>query len=213
MIGLIRTVFFAIIVRPLLLIILGLHVRYNYRLPKKGPAVLVANHNSHLDALALICLFPLSLLKTIRPIAAQDYFFRNAFLKWFALNVMGIIPIDRKSKSIRKNPFSGINESLNNNEIIILFPEGSRGSPEDLGEFKSGIAHLAKQNPEVPVIPVFMHGLGKVLPKGEALLVPFFIDIFIGESLFWNSNKESFMESLTTNMSDLAEEGNFPPWI
>ena len=79
--------------------------------------------------------------------------------------------------------------------------------------FKSGIAHLAKQNPEVPVIPVFMHGLGKVLPKGEALLVPFFIDIFIGESLFWNSNKESFMESLTTNMSDLAEEGNFPPWL
>ena len=60
---------------------------------------------------------------------------------------------------------------------------------------------------------MFMHGLGKVLPKGEALLVPFFIDIFIGESLFWNSNKESFMESLTTNMSDLAEEGNFPPWL
>ena len=107
-------------------------------------------------------------------------------LKWFALNIMGIIPLDRKMRSKKKNPLSDINESLSKNEIVILFPEGSRGSPECLGDFKAGIAHLAKQNPEVPVIPVFMHGLGKVLPKGEALLVPFFIDLFIGKPLFWS---------------------------
>ncbi len=210
--GALRILFFAILVRPLLIIILGLHVRHKNRLPKKGPAVIVANHNSHLDALALICLFPLRLLLRIRPVAAQDYFYRNPLLKWFALNIMGIIPLDRKMRSKKKNPLSDMNESLSKNEIVILFPEGSRGSPERLGDFKAGIAHLAKQNPEVPVIPVFMHGLGKVLPKGEALLVPFFIDLFIGEPLFWNSDKISYMESLTSTMTSLAEEGNFPSW-
>lgn len=125
---------------------------------------------------------------------------------------MGIIPLDRKMRSKKKNPLSDINESLSKNEIVILFPEGSRGSPECLGDFKAGIAHLAKQNPEVPVIPVFMHGLGKVLPKGEALLVPFFIDLFIGKPLFWSSDKISYMESLTSTMTSLAEEGSFPSW-
>ena len=210
--GALRILFFAIFVRPLLIIILGLHVRHKSRLPKKGPAVIVANHNSHLDALALICLFPLRLLLSIKPVAAQDYFYRNPLLKWFALNIMGIIPLDRKMRSKKKNPLSDINESLSKNEIVILFPEGSRGSPECLGDFKAGIAHIAKQNPEVPVIPVFMHRLGKVLPKGEALLVPFFIDLFIGEPLFWSSDKISYMESLTSTMTSLAAEGSFPSW-
>ena len=174
--------------------------------------MLVANHNSHLDAVALISLFPLRMLPKLRPVAAQDYFFRNPFLKWFALRIMGIIPLDREVKTKRKHPLASINEALDRGEIVIVFPEGSRGDPEQLGDFKAGIAHIAKKNPKAPLIPIYMHGLGKVLPKGEALLVPFFLDVFIGEQIQWRDNKKAFMEELSDHMTALAKEGNFSPW-
>ena len=207
-----RLLFFALFVRPIMLVVLGLNVRRRERLPAKGPAVLVANHNSHLDAVTLMSLFPLRMLLKLRPVAAQDYFFRNPLLKWFALRIMGILPLDREVKSKRKHPLAGINEALDRGEIVIVFPEGSRGAPEQLGDFKAGIAHIAKKSPEAPVIPIYMHGLGKVLPKGEALLVPFFLDIFIGEPIPWEGNKTEFMEHMTNQMTALAEEGKFSPW-
>jgi 1-acyl-sn-glycerol-3-phosphate acyltransferase len=207
-----RLLFFALFVRPIMLIFLGLNVRRREGLPAKGPAVLVANHNSHLDAVTLMSLFPLRMLPKLRPVAAQDYFFRNPLLKWFALHIMGIIPLDREVKSKRKHPLAGINEALDRGEIVIVFPEGSRGAPEQLGDFKAGIAHIAKKSPEAPIIPIFMHGLGKVLPKGEALLIPFFLDVFIGEPIPWEGNKTEFMEHMTNQMTALAEEGNFSPW-
>jgi 1-acyl-sn-glycerol-3-phosphate acyltransferase len=207
-----RWLFFALFVRPIMLVVLGLNVRRREQLPTQGPAVLVANHNSHLDAVTLMTLFPLRMLPKLRPVAAQDYFFRNPLLKWFALHIMGILPLDRKVKSKRTHPLAGINEAIDQGDIVIVFPEGSRGDPEQLGDFKAGIAHIAKKNPEAPVIPIFMHGLGKALPKGETLLVPFFLDIFVGEPIEWDNDKEAFMDKLSTRMRTLAKEGNFSPW-
>jgi|TARA_Y100000588_G_scaffold186420_2_gene200332 1-acyl-sn-glycerol-3-phosphate acyltransferase len=207
-----RWLFFAFFMRPIMLIVLGMNVRRRELLPTKGPAVLVANHNSHLDAVTLMSIFPLRMLPILRPVAAQDYFFRNPLLKWFALHIIGILPLDRKVKSKRTHPLAGINDSLDEGDVVIVFPEGSRGTPEELGDFKAGIAHVAKKNPEVPVIPIFMHGLGKALPKGEALLVPFFLDLFVGEPIQWKDDKKAFMEELSARMTSLAEEGNFSSW-
>ncbi|WP_321532366.1 lysophospholipid acyltransferase family protein [uncultured Desulfuromonas sp.] len=207
-----RFLFFAVVVKVLVSLVLGLNVRHRDRLPKQGPAILVANHNSHLDTLVLISLLPLSLLPRIRPVAALDYFLRNKYLAWFAQRIIGILPLARKDFVRGEDPFAAIKKALADDNILILFPEGTRGEPERLDKFKSGIARIAESAPEVPIIPVYLHGLGKALPKGEALLVPFFCDVFVSEVLSWEGNRARFVEELEAAMADLASEGCFAPW-
>jgi 1-acyl-sn-glycerol-3-phosphate acyltransferase len=207
-----RLLFFLLVVRPVVFIALGLNVRHRRRLPSSGPAIVVANHNSHLDTFVLMSLFPLKVLAQVHPVGARDYFFRNRWIAWFSRHLVGIIPLDRQIKSAKEHPLRPIAEALERGEIVIVFPEGSRGEPERLAEFKTGIAHLAERHPEIPIFPIYLHGLGKALPRGEALLVPFFCDVFIGEPIQWPGDRQAFMQKLAANMTALAGEGNFSPW-
>jgi len=207
-----RYLFYRVFVRLIVLIVLGLNVRNREKLPKNGPAIIVANHNSHLDTMVLMSLLPSHLLPITKPVAAADYFLRNKFIAWFALDIVGILPISRKRESRDDDPLERINESLNKGEILVFFPEGSRGEPEQLSSFKGGIAKLAQTNKQIPVIPVLLHGLGKALPKGEALLVPFFCDVFVGDPLFGNEDRKRFMQELEISMKSLAAEGQFQAW-
>ncbi|MFD1406980.1 lysophospholipid acyltransferase family protein [Kroppenstedtia eburnea] len=209
---LLRWLFSLLIVRPLTLIVLGIHIRHRERLPEKGPAILVANHNSHLDTLVMMTLFPLRMLNRIRPVAAADYFLKNRWLAWFSLNIMHIIPLRRKGGQKSRDLFQGITTALTRGDLVILYPEGSRGEPERLQRYKSGIYHLARECPAVPIYPIFMHGLGKALPKGDPILVPFFCDVFVGEPFRWQEDRHAFMEELNLRMAELAGEGDFAPW-
>ncbi len=209
--SLLRWLFFAVIARFLVLIVLGLNVRGRERLPGDGPAIIVANHNSHLDTLVLMTLLPLRLLPDIHPVAAMDYFLRNPWLAWFATRIIGILPL-RRGVQRGENPLAGCEEALARGQLLILFPEGTRGEPEQLSGFKAGVARLAAAHPEVPVIPVYLHGLGKALPRGEGLLVPFFCDVFVGEALHGGPDRRDFMRRLQQQMDELAAQGSFPPW-
>jgi 1-acyl-sn-glycerol-3-phosphate acyltransferase len=209
---LLRLLFFGVVVRAVTRIVLGLNVRHGGRLPANGPAIIAANHNSHLDTLVLMSLLPLRLLPKVRPVAAADYFLRNPVLAWFATRIIGIVPIARRSGSPAQDPLTPVLESLDQGEILIFFPEGTRGEPERLKEFKGGLARLKEQRPFVPVTPVFLHGVGKALPKGEAILVPFFVDVFVGEPVEWTGDRETYRELLRSAIESLADEGEFPAW-
>lgn len=142
----------------------------------------------------------------------MDYFFRSRPLAWLATRIIGILPIKRQRSTPDEDLLAPVAQALERGEILIFFPEGSRGEPERLAEFKSGLARLAERFPQVPVTPLFMHGLGKALPKGEWVLVPFFVDVFVGEPLSWNGDRKTYMESFRQTIETLAAEGHFPPW-
>jgi len=212
MIKLLRILFFALIVRPGMLIAVGLNVRHEDRLPQSGPAVIAANHNSHLDTLALMAMYPLKMLPRLRPVAAADYFLGNRALAWFAINIIGIIPIDRDARSKGVDPLTPCEEALDNGDILIIYPEGTRGEAEKMSEFKKGIAHLAMRCEDATFHPVFMHGMGKVLPRGDWLPVPFFCDVFVGKKMPEFKSIDTYMATFTKRIEVLAREGDFPPW-
>ncbi|WP_035785081.1 lysophospholipid acyltransferase family protein [Jeotgalicoccus psychrophilus] len=207
-----KNILFALLVRPVILFILGLNIRRKHKLPDKGPCVIIANHNSHLDTLVLMSLFRGKSFAKVRPVAAGDYFMKNKFLAFFSTKVMNIIPIERKMTRDFRGMFKPVLEALDDDGIIILFPEGSRGEAEQLSKYKSGIYYLMREKPEVPIVPLFIHGLGKALPKGSFVFVPFFVDIFVGDIFFYTDNRNDFMVEMNERMDALQKEGQFSEW-
>ncbi len=206
-----KILFFAVIVKPLVLFLLGLNVRGRQHLPSNGGAIIAANHNSHLDTLVLMSLYPLSEIHRIRPVAAADYFFKNRYLAWFSKNCIGIIALKREGFQRPEQLFAECHQALDNNEILIIFPEGSRGKPEQIGKIKKGLYYLHQQRQEktehntpTPIIPVILRGLGNALPKGEALFVPFNCDVIIGNPLPVATDSTTFLDNLQNNYQQLS---------
>lgn len=202
---LLKILFFGILVRPLVLLLLGLHIVNRKALPLNGPAVIAANHNSHLDTLVLMSLFPLSTIHRVRPVAAADYFLRNRPLAWFTLNILGIIPLQRQGNRNMDKVFTQCHQALDQNEILLIFPEGTRGRPEQMGKIKKGLFYLLKDRTDTKITPVIMQGLGQALPRGEALFVPFNCDVVIGEPLLPQNSSKEFTQHLATVYRELAQ--------
>ncbi len=201
-----KLIFFILIVKPVVLILLGLNVRGWQHMPKQGPAVIVANHNSHLDTLVIMCLFPLSMLHKVRPVAAADYFLKPGFMSWFSLRCCGILPLDRTGNTAREELFTGCEAALDDGDILIIFPEGSRGDPENLSQLRKGVYYLVNEREDTPVIPVVTHGLGRALPRGEALLVPFNCDVVLGEPIHHFDNADQFVTQVTDEFEQLLSQ-------
>ncbi|AKJ41851.1 lysophospholipid acyltransferase family protein [Pragia fontium] len=200
---LLRLLFVILVAYPVVLAWLGVSVVNRKRLPHKGPAIIIANHNSHLDLLTLLTLFPLSMVHNVQPAAAADYFLKNRFLAWFATRVVGIIPVIRGGNAQQNDPLAGCAQALQQGKILILFPEGTRGEPERLSEFKSGLWFLCQKFPDVPVMPVFMHGLGRAMGKGQWIPVPFFIDVHVDEPVYCRSDKTAFISDIQQRFESL----------
>ena len=201
-------------IRFVLRLVLGVEVNHGDRLPKSGPMIVAANHNSHLDALVIMSMFPSHLWSHLRPIAAADYFLENGpVLAWLARRILHIIPVQRQHSEGKRQFLKDCSEALHQGQILILFPEGTRGEPEQLSEFHNGVACLAKRHPQVPIVPIFLYGLGRALPKGSLLLVPFICQVRVGQPLHWAGNKHGLMEQLRQQLHVLAKEDFLPTWL
>lgn len=185
-----QVLFFLLVVKPLMALFIGLRVTGRQNLPQRHPFILIANHASHLDTAALMSLFPLKELRRIRPVAAFDYFEANVFRRFFARTFFHILSIRRKPGSFHEDPLAPLEKALRDGESLIFFPEGTRSMSGEMGHFHTGIGHLMERMPQVPVVPAYLINMGRSLPKGEVVLVPFFCDVRIGPALTSRGSRE-----------------------
>jgi len=177
-----RAFFFAFqlgFVRPLLKWYWGAHYRRRASVPK-GPCIVVANHNSHLDAPLLMTMFPIGRIAHVHPVAAADYFGKTAWRRTIVMVGMNAMGIERTAAPGR-DVLQPTIDALNAGKSLIFFPEGSRGSPGVIGSFKPGIGKIVKSVPGVLVVPVFLAGAERSLPRGQSVPLPLGLDVNIGK--------------------------------
>jgi len=207
-----RFLLLILVARPLALFMTGADVSGRERLPLKGPAIVAANHSSHVDTLLLLAIFPSRAVSRVRPAAAADYFLKDPVIGWFSRHVIGIVPVARRKAGRDEDVLAPARAALAAGDIVVVYPEGTRGDGDEgdgMGQLKSGVARLAEAFPEAPVIPVWIQGAGRVLPKGETIPVPLNCAVLVGEPLAWTGDRHGFMAALRAAL--LALKAEAPP--
>ncbi|MET0294768.1 MAG: lysophospholipid acyltransferase family protein [Phenylobacterium sp.] len=208
--GLLRVLLLTLIARPLARVFTGVDVHGRENLPRHGPAIVVANHNSHVDTLLLLTMFPARTLGRVRPAAAADSFLANPVIGWFSRNIIGIVPVERKRVGRDVDVLAPARAALAAGDIVVIFPEGTRGDASDqLQPLKSGVARLAEACPTAPVTPVWIAGAGRVLPKGGGVPVPMVCSAHIGPPIAWRGDRHAFMDEIREALEALHAQA--PP--
>jgi 1-acyl-sn-glycerol-3-phosphate acyltransferase len=130
--------------------------------PASGPVLLVANHQSHLDPV----LVGLACPRRLKYLARHDLFFWP--FNWW-IRALGAVPIDRSRGS-----FGGLKTTLQllqDEEAVLVFPEGSRTYDGRLQTFHPGFCLLARRS-GATIVPVAIQGAFASMPRGSAFPTP-----------------------------------------
>jgi 1-acyl-sn-glycerol-3-phosphate acyltransferase len=128
----------------------------------RGPAVLVANHASLIDIVALFRLY--------RPFkwVSKAANFRLPFIGW-NMTLNDYVPVVRGNKDSIVQMMEDCRRHLRRGSPVLLFPEGTRTRDGELLPFKEGAFQLAAEM-RCPLVPIAIHGTGEVLPKHGMIL-------------------------------------------
>ncbi len=172
--------------------------------PSHAQRVYFANHSSHLDFLLIYAALPARLRRHVRPVAAADYWNKTPLRRHLMRNVFHGVLLDRQTWQV--NPLESCLQALNQGDSLILFPEGARGSGERLQPFKPGLAHLAKRNPNVEFVPVWIDNAYRILPKGFLFPVPLLCSLTFGAPQKWKDNQsvEDFLSQSFASLQSLS---------
>jgi 1-acyl-sn-glycerol-3-phosphate acyltransferase len=176
-----------------------------------GPVIFAANHHSHVDTPVLITSIPDTWRHTLFVGAAADYFFRTPLTSAVSALAIGAIPIERTRVSRRSADRAAA--LIESGWSMLIFPEGGR-SPDGWGQpFRGGAAYLALRC-GVPVVPVHLHGTGRILRKGRRLPSPSTARLTFGTPLVAHPGDDArrFGARIEQAVAALADEATTDWW-
>ena len=124
------------------------------RIPDEGPAVLVCNHVSYVDAIVIGAASP-------RPIRfVMDHrIFKMPLLGWIFRTAKAIpIAPAKEDPFIMERAYVDIAQALHEGDLVCIFPEGKLTTTGEMNAFRGGVAKIVERS-KVPVIPMALRGL------------------------------------------------------
>jgi 1-acyl-sn-glycerol-3-phosphate acyltransferase len=199
--------------------ITGVQVQWAGCEPDIKQRIYFANHSSHLDFVVLWSALPPEIRALTRPIAAKDYWESTPLRRYLTDKVFKAVLVGRGVMAKTKNPeearftsrtlIEDLASALGTENSLILFPEGTRGTGEKVGDFRGGLYHLALRRPDVELVPAYLENLNRILPKGEFVPVPMLSLLTFGKPIQVESDeeKETFLERARDAVSSLRRIG------
>jgi len=147
-------------------------IRGDHHIPAEGPAVLVCNHVSFIDAVLLMAASP----RPIRFIMDHRIFAMPVLGTMFRLAKAIPIAPQRDDPARYAEAFAQARRVLDEGDLLAIFPEGGITRDGSLGEFKGGIMKVLQTHP-VPVVPMALQNLWgsyfSRVERGTAMVKPF----------------------------------------
>jgi 1-acyl-sn-glycerol-3-phosphate acyltransferase len=202
------------LLRGLCRLVTGAHPRWLCDPRDPAPRIYFANHCSHLDTVVVWSTLPDALRCRTRPVAARDYWGHGRVRRFIAGRVFDALLIDRKAaegaeliERQRQETLEAMTSVLDAERSLILYPEGTRGGGDAVQPFRAGLYHLAKARPTVPLVPVYLGNLGRILPKGATMPVPLQGQVVFGPEmhLALGEDKNVFLERCRRAVLELGE--------
>jgi 1-acyl-sn-glycerol-3-phosphate acyltransferase len=131
--------------------------------PRSGPALLIANHQSFLDPL----LVGIAARRHLRYLARQTLF-RHRFLAWL-MRSLNAVPIDQEG--FARAGLKTILDQLQEGRAVLVFPEGERTHDGDIHPLRAGV-HLLVKRGRAPIVPVGIAGAFTAWPRHRPLPIP-----------------------------------------
>ena len=199
-------IIYSIFWKNFLKVFIGLKYVNAKTLKNKKQFILIANHNSHMDTMAIMSAIPSRYIHKVHPIAARDFFGGSLFKKILMRYLVNATLIQRDRDDPENDPIDSMDKMLKKSRSLILFPEGSRGVPGVMTKFKKGLGYLIQRNPEINVIPVYLDNVYKTLPKGKNLILPYNCSIKFGDPIqFKSMEMEDILFSSEKAMENLMK--------
>ncbi len=176
------------------------------RIPRRGPVLVIANHQSFFDPIALSLTCPRRLL-----FLARKSLFKPPWFAWL-LTSLGGVPMDQEG--FPKEGLQAILRHLQAGEAVVVFPEGTRTANGELSPLKPGVQLLLKRT-QAPVVPVGIAGAFEALPYWRKIptLSPLFlpaaksaIAVWVGRPLDARSLLDMPREQLVAELTVVLQQ-------
>ncbi|MFT5065761.1 MAG: 1-acyl-sn-glycerol-3-phosphate acyltransferase [Yoonia sp.] len=170
--------------------------------------VYYSNHTSNADMPMIWSVLPPALRRTVRPVAAADYWLKNPLRAFIGPEVFNCVLIDRRPE-VNDKPMDKIIEALDEGSSLIIFPEGNRNMGDDLLlPFKAGLYNMGLARPDVDLVPTWVANLNTIMPKGEVIPLPLICTVTFGTPVHIaeGESKDAFLARAAKALSDLRPE-------
>ena len=154
------------VLSPVLLLLWRVRVEGRRYVPRRGPALLAANHQSFCDSFFL----PLVIARRVTFVAKAEYF--DSWKTGWFFRAAGQIPIRRDGGDVSRRALDTAAGVLADGKLLGIYPEGTRAPDEHLYRGRTGVARLAVDT-GAPVVPVALVGTRKIQPPGRLVMRPF----------------------------------------